>query len=647
MTTPSTSSPTSKVDLTSSTVYNALSSGLKWGGKVGTGATVTYSFPWVDGATAVFSGPNGTSYSSSDEPNATEHYALNATQRDAVRSAMQSWSSVANITAVEVADTATSVGDVRIGWSSFSHTDADGDVAWGWGYYPNNTYANGGDIWINTASSAATDPSWASGSYNYMSLIHELGHALGLKHPFEGTNVLSDTYDNRLYSVMAYDSAPHSLFLDVADNGGTHSWASYNVVPETPMVYDIAAIQYMYGANMTYHTGDDVYTFDPTTPFFKTIWDAGGNDTISVANFTNGSTIDLRDGAYSSIKIPSDSAAGYNWNKEPPTPTYDGTNNLGIAFGAVIENAIGGSGNDVLLGNSANNHLQGNRGINVLDGGDGVDTAVYTGNFMDYSLSPSDGYFTVVEKALSYSAADAVSNMERLVFKDVTVALSISGLAEDALTAQYIALAQKFYVAYFGRPADPGGLANMVAQLSGAGAPTTADGIVAAYQTNAGIKQLVDSFGNSEESVALYKGSNNHDFVVSIFVHLLGRIPPEGPGLDFWVSALDNGNLARGLAALNIVGGAEANQTVQGKIDAALIANRVTVAENFTSALNLPSLAAKYSGAEAASAARAMLDVVNQDTVVYSYESSVLGTIAKLPVQLVGLQAIGHDGLFA
>jgi hypothetical protein len=646
MSTPSTSSPTSTFAPVGNTTLDALLAGMKWGGKPGAGVTLTYSFPWAGGANAVFSGPNGGEYSTAKEPFAASHYGLNTVQQQAARDALQEWSDVANIKFAEVADTSGSVGDIRVAWTSATDTTSNGKQSWGWAYYPSATYADGGDIWISTTSSAGTDTDWSAGSYNYKALIHEIGHALGLQHPFEGKVTLPAQYDNRQYTIMAYDDAPHSLYVDVTENSnGLHSLTSYNIVPETPMVYDIAAIQYLYGANMSFHAGDDVYTFDTARPFFSTIWDAGGNDTISVANFTLGCDIDLRPGQYSSLHIPSDTGDGINWETPPPVPTYDGTGNLGIAFGATIENAIGGKGNDTLQGNDANNHLQGNAGVNTLLGGAGIDTAVYTSNFSDYKIVLKSGVYTV--EARQGGQYDTVSGIERLSFKDVTVALTVDGLAEDAQTAQYTALAQKFYVAYFGRPADPNGLANMVGQLKAAGAPTTADGIVLAYQTNAAVKQLVDSFGNSEESSLLYKGTNNHDFVVSIFTHLLGRTPPEGPGLDFWVSALDSGNVPRSLAAMNIVGGAESNTTDQGKIDAALVANRVLVAENFTAALNGPSLVANYAGAEAASLARGLLDAVTQSTPVISYEVNVLSTVGKLPVQLVGVQSILHDGLTA
>jgi hypothetical protein len=642
MPSPSTTGQASNVSNSGQISVDALIGGTKWGGAGGTGATVTYSFPWTTSSSAVYTGPGGV-YSDLDEANAAQHYGLDAVQRAAATDALQAWAHIANITPQLVQDTGTLVGDIRLAFTSASTTVSDGGAAWGWASFPDDFYPSGGDVWI---SSDIKDTDWSSGSYNYMSLIHELGHALGLKHPFEDGD-LDLAHANRQYSIMAYDDAPDSLYVDITETARGYAWQSYYVVPVTPMVYVIAA--YLYGANTSYNSGNNTYTFDPSTPFLRTIWDAGGNDTISVSNFSNGCVIDLTPGHYSSITIPSDVRTDIDWGTTPPpTGTYDGANNLGIAFGAVIENAIGGSGNDTLIGNSVANHLQGNAGSNSLDGGNGIDTAVYSGNFSAYTLSATSSGYTVALRS-DPGQKDTLANIERLSFADGTMALNVNSVAEDATQAQYVQLAQKFYVAYFGRPADANGLANMVAQLSAAGAPTSADGIVVAYQTNAAIKQLVDSFGNSEESAVLYQGTSNHDFVVSIFVHLLGRTPPEGDGLNFWVDALGSGNVPRSLAAMNIVGGAEANTSDQGKIDAALVANRVTVAANFTALLDQPSEVNAYSGYAAAATARAMLDAVTQTTSLLAYESNVFSTLAHMTsgtlAEIVGVSHAGGDGV--
>lgn len=139
------------------------------------------------------------------------------------------------------------------------------------------------------------------------------------------------------------------------------------------MVYDIQAIQYLYGANTGYHTGDDIYNFDPHTPFYKTIWDAGGIDTIDISNYSLDSIISLIPGSYSKVSFYSQ-PTGYTraW--------YDGSDSLGIAFGAIIENANGGSGSDILTGNNADNVLNGGDGNDQLYGGIGNDTFDWESN---------------------------------------------------------------------------------------------------------------------------------------------------------------------------------------------------------------------------------------------------------------------------
>ena len=655
MSTPSTSSPTSDVPDWGVNLVDSLLSNVKWGGPVGTGTTVTYSFPWTTSADATYSGAVGYKYSSLGEPTGVQHYGLSTVQQAAAAAALGAWSSVANINAVPIQESSTDVGDIRLAWTSSAPVETDGSTDWGWAYYPDSVYSLGGDIWLNTGASGATTSNWSAGSYNYMSLIHELGHALGLKHPFEGNTVLDPLLANHQFSVMAYDPALYSQFVDVTVTSTGRSYLVHEVVPDTPMLYDIAAIQYMYGANMTYHTGNDTYTFDPSTPFLRTIWDAGGNDTISIANFSAGSKIDLEQGSYSSIHIPSDSTAGVNWTKPPPAVVYDGTDNLAIAFGAVIENAIGGSGNDTLIGNSVANRLRGNGGSNIIDGGDGIDTAVFSGNLSAYKITANAGGGYTVSLRTNALQADTLTGIERLALADGTISLGINSLADDPLQAQYVALAQKFYVAYFGRPADAGGLSSMVAQFMDAKVPTTTDELVGAYRTNATVKALIDSFGNSAESAALYHGSTG-DFVTAIYEHLFGRAPDDG-GLAYWSGAIDAPNgLVRGLAALNIMAGAELNTSVQGQIDAALVANRITIAANFTGSLDKPREVAGYAGDAAAAVARTMLDGVDQNTSVIDYQSTVLSTVSKLAagvaeggpeVVLVGVADIGHGFAFA
>ena len=360
-----------------------------WSANSLSGVSLTCSFPWINGASAYWQ----SNYSTTSEPQAATHTGLNATQITAAINALQTWANVANVSFTQVADTATNVGDFRFAFSS-----AVGSTYWGECYYPGFS-ASAADVWINPTYATSSD--WSAGSYNYDALIHEIGHGLGLKHPGNYTGAggtppyLPANLDYRTYTIMSYNDL-NPWFLDPT----THKYIE--VVPETPMVYDIAAIQYLYGANNKSHTGNDTYTFAPSHPFYMAIWDAGGIDTISVSNFSTNCTIDLTPGHYSSILYI---------NQGTTTNLYTGTNNLGIAFGAVIENATGGTGNDKLIGNNANN---------ILNGGGGTNTAVERGNFADYIITynASTLQYTVTDKVAYRDGVDTLSNIQQIQFTD-------------------------------------------------------------------------------------------------------------------------------------------------------------------------------------------------------------------------------------
>ncbi|WP_225009091.1 M10 family metallopeptidase [Novosphingobium percolationis] len=316
-----------------------VSSRVAWSTKDAGGVTqVTYSFPWVDGAASVFA-PNygrGENVAAVTAP-------VSAAQAQQIAGAFTAWSNVANVAFMQVAETADgTVGDIRVAFTS-----AVPGAYWGYALGVSDGMSNAhGDIWIDDS---IIGQSFAPGTYNYMAMMHEIGHALGLKHPFEGAKIPSG-FDNRRYTIMSYTD-PDKVWWHKPETGANE------YLIKSPMVYDILAIQKIYGANMAWHTGDDVYAFSPTAPSFEAIWDAGGTDTFSVAAFSGACTIDLTAGAYSSL--------GYD--------TVSLTKNIGIAFNCTIENAIGGAGADTLLGSATANGLSGGGGNDVLRGNAGDD----------------------------------------------------------------------------------------------------------------------------------------------------------------------------------------------------------------------------------------------------------------------------------
>jgi hypothetical protein len=194
--------------------------------------------------------------------------------------------------------------------------------------------------------------------------------------------------------------------------------------------------------------------------------------------------------------------------------------------------------------------------------------------------------------------------------------------------ADYKALVQSIYISYFGRPADTFGLANFSAQLDALHAPLTVNGLTAAYTTSPALKALIDSFGASAESTALY-GTDTVAFVSAIYNNVLNR-SPDFDGLVFWATEINAGRLTKANASLAIMAGAINNTSAQGLIDAQVLANKVTIATNFTTAIDTGVELAAYSGNAAAAVAREMLKTVTATTVPATFQATVDATLLQL-----------------
>ena len=201
--------------------------------------------------------------------------------------------------------------------------------------------------------------------------------------------------------------------------------------------------------------------------------------------------------------------------------------------------------------------------------------------------------------------------------------------AKSTVVTGYANEVQLLYVAYFGRPADPAGLANFEAALQGDGAPPDMQSLVSAYAGNAALRSLVDSFGTSAESTALYGSGSTTSFVQAIFNNVLSRLPAAS-GQGFWVNAIDTGSVTRGEAAMSIAAAALTNTTTQGLLDAQLIVERLAVAANFTAQVSAQNALSDYAGATAAATARSMLGTVTATTDATAFEPTVVSTVASL-----------------
>ena len=388
-------SATNPIAFTSINVIDSFLGGSRW-----SGATVTYSFPGYESfwSTDPFSGYGS---STSDEPPWSARFSpLSTSDKTSFRAALSAWSSVAKIQFTETAESSFSVGDIRAAYG-YSSDLAKAEAG---AYLPANSPV-AGDIWFNAFAKIASS-AWSGGSFSYMTVLHELGHALGLKHPFSGSTTLPDGLDSLSQTLMSYSAGT-----------GTADY-SLSFYPTTPMVLDIQALQYVYGANNAVRAGNDVYTYNDASTFNETLWDGGGTDTL-VYNGKINATINLTAGHGSSI-----GQAVYVKNQSGAN-LYQ-VNNIWIAHNASIENATGGSGNDQITGNAAANVLQGGLGNDTLDGGAGIDTATYAASRANYTVAKAGNGWTVTS---SSEGTDTTSNVERLQFSGTSVALDLDGNA--------------------------------------------------------------------------------------------------------------------------------------------------------------------------------------------------------------------------
>jgi Ca2+-binding RTX toxin-like protein len=151
--------------------------------------------------------------------------------------------------------------------------------------------------------------------------------------------------------------------------------------PTTMMLFDTMALQYLYGANNNYNSGDtviDLMSFMANGP--AVLWDGGGNDTVSLASMTSGMTFDLTEGSFNTVNNTNDFVIAFNASIENATgtgfaDTITGTSGNNTLMGANGDDRLnGGAGNDLLEGGAGTDRLLGEAGSDTLRGGDGADT---------------------------------------------------------------------------------------------------------------------------------------------------------------------------------------------------------------------------------------------------------------------------------
>jgi len=316
---------------------------------------------------------------------------MNSEERSVAREAI---AKVASLIDVSFNETANNSGNIRFS-GNYQETSS------GYAYFPGTNL--GGDIFISTKD-RNVEGYYDKNHFGYTTIVHELGHAMGLKHPFEGGTTLASVKENMDHSIMSYTETKYvvpDFKISGSDLTVSYGNAAYQ---DEYMLYDVAALQAMYGANMSTKVGDTTYNIDTSKPDYTVIWDAGGADTIDASTSTGVCDINMKDGTLSSVNIKTieeqkQETKGFyqsnnKWNAEIEAwvdssyakvadRLYTGENNLSITHGTIIENVKTGSGNDIVRDNSVNNRIETGTGDDTIYLGAGGYDQVYCGEGND------------------------------------------------------------------------------------------------------------------------------------------------------------------------------------------------------------------------------------------------------------------------